>query len=53
VEQEGKQLSRCEVETGLPNFDLGIELLGQEPEEISSFQAATFDGIGDAIEVLG
>jgi len=53
VKQKGKQLSRREVETGLSGLDLGIELLGQEPEEISSFQSPTFDGIGDAVEVLG
>ena len=51
VEQEGEQLMCREVQAGLPGLDQGVELLGQKPETMGSFQSTTFRGVGDAVEV--
>jgi hypothetical protein len=52
VEQEGEETSSFKVEPGLPDLDLGVELLGQQPEVMRTGQAAVLDGVRDALEMF-
>jgi len=52
VEQEGEELRGPKVEPGLPQLDLGVEMLGQQPEAMRPGQAAVLDGVRNALEVF-
>ena len=43
----------CKVEPGLSDLDLGVELLGQQPEMVGTRQAAVLDWVRDALQMFG
>ena len=52
MEQEREELRSSKVEPGLSDLDLGVELLGQQPEAVGTGQAAVLDGVSDALEMF-
>ena len=53
MKQEREQLVRRKVQTGSFGLDQSVEMLGQKPETVSAFYAATFGRIADAVEMAG
>jgi hypothetical protein len=52
VEQKGEELASREMQPGLPRLDLGVELLGQQPEGVRLLQPAALQGVGAAVQVF-
>ena len=52
MEHEGEELRSPKVEPGLSDLDLGVELLGQQPEMVGTRQAAALDWVRDALEMF-
>jgi hypothetical protein len=52
VKQEGEELRGCKGKPGLSDLDLGVELLGQQPETVGTRQAATLDWVRNALEMF-
>jgi hypothetical protein len=52
VEQEGEELRSSKVEPGLSDFDLGIELLGQQPEMVGTRQTTALDWVRNALKMF-
>ena len=52
MEQKGEELRSAKVEPGLSELDLGVELLGQQPELVGTRQAAVLDWVGNALEMF-
>jgi hypothetical protein len=40
------------VEPGLPELDLGVKMLGQQPETMGTGQAAVLDWVSNALQML-
>ena len=53
MEHKGEQLIRRKVQTGSFDLDQSVEMLGQQPEAVSAFHAATFEGVADAVKMVG
>jgi hypothetical protein len=52
VKQEGEELRGSKGKPGLPDLDLGVELLGQQPETVGTRQAATLDWVRNALDMF-
>jgi hypothetical protein len=51
VQEKGKQLNDLKEQPRRTGFELGVEMLSQEPEAMSAFQVGAPDGIGNPVEV--
>jgi hypothetical protein len=52
VEQEREELGGCKGKPGLSDLDLGVELLGQQPELVGTPQVAALDWVRNALEMF-
>jgi hypothetical protein len=52
VEQKGEESRGRKVKPGLPKLDLGVKMLGQQPETVRTGQAAVLEGVRKALQMF-